>query len=89
LLLPLNIILLFLSEKSFLLYLILLILQILFYILGYAGKQLAEKNIKNKYLYIPFYFLFMNVSVIKGIMYLKKKKGSGVWENAKRADQEK
>ncbi len=89
LLLPLNIILLFLAEKAFLIYLIILIFQILFYILGIAGKQLAEKKIKNKYLYIPFYFLFMNISVLKGIKYLKKKKGSGVWEKAKRAEQKK
>lgn len=89
LLLPLNIILLFLTQKNFPLYLTILIFQIIFYILGIAGKQLAEKKIKNKYLYIPFYFLFMNVSVLKGIKYLKKKKGSGVWEKAKRADQKK
>ena len=44
------------------------------------------KQIKNKLLFIPYYFLFMNVNVLKGIRYLKKKKGSGAWEKAKRAE---
>jgi len=37
-------------------------------------------------LFIPYYFLFMNVNVLKGIRYLKKKKGNGAWEKAKRAE---
>jgi hypothetical protein len=65
-------------------YIVLLSLQILFYSFGIIGSMYARKNIKKKALYIPFYFLFMNVNVIKGFFYLKKKKGSGIWEKAKR-----
>lgn len=86
LLLPLNIILLFLGV-SLPLYGTILILQILFYLLGIWGYYLSAKQIKNKILFIPYYFLFMNVNVLRGINYLRKRKGnsSGAWEKAKRA----
>ena len=61
-------------------------LQILFYGMGYWGYYLSTRQIKNKVLFIPYYFLFMNVNVLKGIGYLKRKKGSGAWEKAKRAE---
>ena len=61
-----------------------LILQILFYILGLLGYYLSTRQIKNKLLFIPYYFLFMNVNVLKGIGYLRKKRGTGAWEKAKR-----
>lgn len=84
LLLPLNILIIVLDENP-LLYIILLALQILFYMAGYWGQRCAKKQIKNKLFYIPYYFLFMNTSVLKGFNYLKNKKGSGIWEKAKRA----
>ena len=65
---------------------VLLAMQVLFYGLGYWGYYLSTKQIKNKLLFIPYYFLFMNVNVLKGIRYLKNKKGSGAWEKAKRAE---
>lgn len=42
---------------------------------------------KNKILFIPYYFLFMNVNVIRGFNYLHKRTGnaSGAWEKARRA----
>lgn len=83
-LLPINVVLAFWAPYS-LIYLIILFFQILFYILGLVGNYLAEKEIKNKYLYIPYYFLFMNLNVINGLFYLKKHKGkAGIWEKAER-----
>ena len=84
-LLPLNIVVLLLGESP-LFYGTLLGLQILFYGMGYWGYYLSTRQIKNKVLFIPYYFLFMNVNVLKGIGYLKRKKGSGAWEKAKRAE---
>ncbi|MDD3037766.1 glycosyltransferase family 2 protein [Bacteroides sp.] len=81
---PLNIALL-LSGSTPILYGILLVLQILFYVMGYWGYYLSTKQIKNKLLFIPYYFLFMNINVLKGIGYLKRKKGNGTWEKARRA----
>lgn len=61
--------------------------QILSYLMGYGGYYLSTRQIKNKLLFIPYYFLFMNVNVLKGIGYLKRRKGkgNGAWEKAKRA----
>lgn len=82
-LLPLNVALVVTQNCWF--YTLLLVLQILFYIAGFYGYYLASRQIKNKLLFIPYYFLFMNINVLKGISYLMKKKGSGTWEKAKRA----
>lgn len=84
-LLPLNVIILALGEAP-VFYGILLGLQLLFYGTGYWGYYLSTKRIKNKFLFIPYYFLFMNINVLKGIRYLRKKKGNGTWEKAKRAE---
>ncbi|BDW78254.1 hypothetical protein BFINE_40490 [Bacteroides finegoldii DSM 17565] len=65
---------------------VLLGMQLLFYGLGYWGYYLSARQIKNKILFIPYYFLFMNINVLKGIRYLKKKKGNGAWEKAKRSE---
>ncbi len=86
LLLPLNILLL-LGGASPLLYGVLLTGQIFFYILGLWGYYLSRKQIKNKYLFVPYYFLFMNVNVLRGFRYLCQRKGNphGAWEKARRA----
>lgn len=83
LLLPLNALLLCMGASCEI-YGTILILQILFYILGLWGYYLSTRQIKNKLLFIPYYFLFMNVNVLKGIGYLRKKRGTGAWEKAKR-----
>lgn len=86
LLLPLNIAILLLGG-SVCIYGTILVLQVLFYIMGLWGYYLSTKQIKNKLLFIPYYFLFMNINVFKGMRYLSKRKGnsSGAWEKAKRA----
>ena len=83
LLLPLNALLLCMGASCEI-YGTILILQILFYILGLGGYYLSTRQIKNKLLFIPYYFLFMNVNGLKGIGYLRKKRGTGAWEKAKR-----
>ena len=61
-------------------------LQFLFYSAALLGKYYSDRQIKNKYFYVPYYFLFMNYNVIQGFRYyLKKSKGDGTWEKAKRA----
>ena len=86
LLLPLNTILIFTTSTP-LLYAIIWLLQALFYLMGSWGYYLSMKHIKNKILFIPYYFLFMNVNVIRGFNYLHKRTGnaSGAWEKARRA----
>lgn len=86
-LLPLNIVLLFSPERP-LLYAVIWFLQALFYLAGSWGAYLAGKNIKQKYLFAPYYFLFMNANVLRGFRYLYRRKGeqSGAWEKAKRRE---
>lgn len=82
-LLPLNI-LLCIQYSASMLPLVLLVLQFLFYLLGFAGYINSKKEIKNKILFVPYYFLFMNLNVLKAYSYLIKKNNTGVWEKAKR-----
>lgn len=83
-LLPLNVLIVLMNPVSTG-FIILLLLQICFYIMGFAGKVLADKKVKNKVLFVPYYFLFMNINVIFGLFYLiRKSKGDGTWEKSKR-----
>lgn len=81
LLIPLNII---LTCKSEFTYIFLLLLQVAFYIMAYAGYLMERRNLRNKLLFIPYYFSFMNINVIRGFFYLAGNKGNGAWEKAKR-----
>ncbi len=82
LLIPLNVVLVFMKAGS--LYNLIWILQILFYLAAFSGYWLEKKNKKNKFLYVPYYFLFMNLNVFRGMAYLKSHQNSGAWEKAKR-----
>lgn len=81
--LPLNIFLTFIPGFS-LFYGILLLFQLIFYGMGILGYMLQQKQIKVKILFIPYYFLFMNLNVIKGFFYLHRHRGKGTWEKAQR-----
>ena len=82
-LLPLNLLLVFLPEFS-VFYSIIFVLQIVFYSMAFLGYVMQQKQIKIKMLFIPYYFLFMNLNVLKGFFYLRKHKGNGAWEKAQR-----
>lgn len=86
LLYPLNVVLAW-SGSS--IYIIFLLLQTLFYILAFIGYKMEQKNIRNKLLFVPYYFSFMNINVLKGIHYLSVNKGNGSWTKAKRGPSEK
>ena len=64
---------------------VIFILQVLFYLAALAGYLLSERGHKNKLLYTAYYFVFMNLNVFRGIVYLKTHKNSGAWEKAKRS----
>lgn len=85
-LLPLNLAIIFTTTYQNL-YALIWLLQCLFYLLGSLGYYYSKKQIKHKILFIPYYFLFMNVNVIRGFNYLRKRKGNnnGTWEKSKRA----
>ena len=85
-LLPLNVVLLFGTERTAL-YIILWLLQALFYLAGNLGYYLSMRRTKNKLLFVPCYFLFMNLNVLRGMAYLSTRndKEKGTWEKARRA----
>jgi cellulose synthase/poly-beta-1,6-N-acetylglucosamine synthase-like glycosyltransferase len=66
------------------LYLILLIVQTVFYVAAFAGWWFAQKNIKIKALYVPYYFVFMNLSMLLGIKRFYSKTQTVLWDKAKR-----
>lgn len=82
LLIPLNI---FLACKGEFTYILLLLLQVAFYMMAYAGYIMEQKNVRNKLFFIPYYFSFMNINVIRGFFYLTGNKGNGAWAKAKRS----
>lgn len=82
LLFPLNLVLVLQGAGP--VYLLVFILQVGFYLLGLSGWFFANRNIKVKALYIPYYFLFMNISVIWGFKRFLKGQQSVLWEKAAR-----
>ena len=81
-LIPINVILVMLKAGS--VYNIIWVLQLLFYLAAFISWTLERKGRKNKFLYVPYYFLFMNLNVFKGMKYLCSHQSSGAWEKAKR-----
>ena len=81
-LIPLNVALVLMNAGT--VYTIAWILQILFYLAAFLGWWLDSHGRKNKLLYVPYYFLFMNLNVFLGIRYLMSHRNSGTWEKARR-----
>lgn len=81
---PLNIFLLVWQVNPLSLYLFFALGQLLFYLMALVGWIMSDKTIRHKVLFIPYYFLFMNINVFRGWIYLQRHHGEGVWEKAKR-----
>ena len=81
-LIPLNLILVLWSAGP--LYVVIAVLQLLFYAAAAVGWLQARTGRKSKLFYVPYYFLFMNVNVFRGVGYLLTHRTSGAWEKAKR-----
>lgn len=82
-LLPLNIALLWSAHPT--LYAATLALQAAFYAAALAGWLLERRGRRSRLLFIPYYFLFMNLNVFRGAYYLATHRGGGAWEKARRA----
>ena len=82
LLLPLNIALV--VQGTGYIYDLILVMQLFFYLCGLCGWFFANRNIKIKALYIPYYFLFMNISVFWGFKRFLQGRQSVLWEKAAR-----
>lgn len=65
-------------------YYFLLAAQIVFYLLAMLGWLFSLRNMKVKALYIPYYFVFMNLALYSGLMRFLTNKQSVLWDKAKR-----
>jgi biofilm PGA synthesis N-glycosyltransferase PgaC len=65
-------------------YVIILLGQVVFYSLAFAGWALERRKIKVKALFVPYYFCMMNYAVIAGIRRYIKGSQSAAWDKAKR-----
>lgn len=84
-LIPLNLALIFLRAEPASLFQVIALLQFLFYSLSVMGWIRADKPTSHKLFFIPYYFTFMNLCVIKGFTYFWKRKNQpAVWEKAER-----
>ena len=81
-LIPLNIALVALNAGV--IYTVICILQLIFYAAAALGWLQTKTGRHGGLLYVPYYFLFMNVNVFRGISYLRSHSTSGTWEKAKR-----
>ena len=87
---PISLIILFISNIYLVhvgeFYLLLLLLQLLFYSAAILGWVLSKKKIKFRLFFIPFYFTFMNFSVFLGLIKFLKGDYKVVWDKAKRKE---
>ncbi len=58
--------------------------QLLIYLMAFTGWFLEERRIKIKILFVPYYFMIMNLAVYLGFIRYIKKQQSVNWERAKR-----
>ena len=63
----------------------LLVLQLLFYLMAFSGWLFHRHGYKNKIFYTAYYFVFMNINVFRGMLYLRTHRKSGTWEKARRS----
>lgn len=78
----LNVALVFRSGES--IYLLLLLMQVIFYLFAFAGYRQAQHNKKSRLFYIPYYFVFMNLSLYAGLKRYLNKSQSVLWEKSQR-----
>jgi len=64
---------------------VMLYIQLLCYLMAALGWYLENKKLSFKLLFVPYYFLFINYTSVRGIFRYFKGKQSVVWEKAKRA----
>jgi cellulose synthase/poly-beta-1,6-N-acetylglucosamine synthase-like glycosyltransferase len=75
----------FLAVSGSLFFQVSLLAQASFYAVAIMGYLLKDRKIGLRILFVPYYFLFMNISVYQGLGRLIKGSQSAVWEKAVRS----
>ncbi|MFZ6012029.1 MAG: glycosyltransferase family 2 protein, partial [Bacteroidota bacterium] len=76
----------YLAISGSLLYGAILVMQVAFYALAWAGYLFRDKHVAIKGFFVPYYFMVMNLSVFAGFFRFLKGKQSVVWEKSQRAE---
>ncbi len=63
---------------------VIFVFQCVFYLCAVLGYLMRNNPNSTKLFYIPYYFLFMNINVMRGIYYLFSKSFIGGWEKSQR-----
>ncbi len=71
-------------QEAGILYHSIFFLQLIFYVLAWTGWIFASNNTRIKAFYVPYYFMFMNLSVFMGFYRFLRKRQTAVWEKAAR-----
>ena len=71
-------------DNTAIIYRLLLAGQVIFYLAAWAGWLLEKKQVRNKFLFIPFYFCLMNYAVMAGIRRYYSGAQHAAWDKAKR-----
>ena len=66
------------------LYTVVFLAQIVFYAIALLGWIFANRNVRVRAFYLPYYFLFMNLAVFAGFFRWLSGKQPAVWEKARR-----
>jgi len=83
-LIPVNLLLL---PKGRFVYILLIVMQALFYLMACTGYVLRERSLRSRLFFIPFYIVVMNLSAIVGVFRYLAGKQSVLWEKALRKEQ--
>ncbi len=81
---PLSAILGYRNSSSFNVFYVIFALQCLCYLCAALGYARRNNPNSSKLFYIPYYFLFMNINVMRGIYYLFSRRFVGGWEKSQR-----
>lgn len=73
-----------LAHKYAGIYSALFLTQLSFYLLAFIGYIMESRSIRIKVLYVPYYFLMMNLCVFKGFFRFLKGQQTVLWEKAQR-----
>jgi cellulose synthase/poly-beta-1,6-N-acetylglucosamine synthase-like glycosyltransferase len=64
---------------------LLLVAQVVFYAAAWLGYLLEKRQLRLKAVFVPFYFTFMNVCALAGLVRYLRGNQSGTWEKVRRA----
>jgi hypothetical protein len=67
-------------------YKVVFLLQVIFYLCGFIAQVSHSLSKRFTFLKLPYYFIFMNISVIHGFFRFLRRKQPSIWEKVKRSN---